>query len=162
MTRSKRCWWLLLAGLAVVPVVVWAYDCVATIYWVGSTDLEVHFIATDSGTKQPVEGAKILVHSEGGLYRDRDKKDFTLETDNLGRARQVCFESMSFGTLSGFGFTNTFVVHLPWWQFRATAPCYKPSKQIHLDAEEYISQVQRVGPNAAKLVVEVSIQKEPD
>src|ERR1700732_3342445 len=109
----RRRWWLWLLFLAAIPVALLGYDSFM-ILWVGSTDLEIEFVVTEVVTGQPVEGAKIAVHSDGGFYREREEKGFTLLTDQDGIARRVCHDSMCFGTRSGLRFTDTYVVHLPW------------------------------------------------
>jgi hypothetical protein len=138
---------------------VWLWDRLLTIQWVGWTDLEIELLVADTTTGQPVEAATIEVHSEGGFYEEREPQRFTLVTDREGVAKRVCRRSMCCGTQSGLKFTDTYVVHLPRWRFRVSAPDCQASKWIDLDVPEYIRQVQRVGPGAAKLVVRVPLQK---
>jgi hypothetical protein len=148
--------WLLLVVLS-VPLLVWGCDRIQTIYWVGSTDLEVEFVVTDAISGLPLSGAQIEVKSEGGFYEQRDEREFTLVADPDGIARKECRNSMCFGTQSGLRFTDTYVVHLPCWLFRVTAPNYEPSDWVDLDVWENVSRVQRVGPGRAKLVVPASL-----
>ena len=152
-------WRLWLVGLAAIPLAVWGCDRLQTIHWVGHTDLEIEFVVTEAATGQPVEGAKIAVVSEGGFYREREEKELTLVTGQDGIASRVCHDSMCFGTQSGLRFKDTFVVHLPWWHYRVTADGFEPSELAYLVVLEYIRQVKRIGPGAAKLIVPVSIQK---
>jgi hypothetical protein len=57
------------------------------------------------------------------------------------------------------GFTDTFVVHLPYWRFRVVADGYEPGEWTELDVPQYIRQARRAGPRKAKLVVPVSLHK---
>jgi hypothetical protein len=151
---------LLVAAVA-LPLLVWGFDRVWTISWVGSTDLEVAFAVTDAATGGPVPGARVEVQSDGGFYEERDKQEFTLVAGADGLARKECRDSMSFGTQSGLRFTNTFAVHLPWWRYRVVAERYNPTEWAHLDVSELRRQVQRAGPGKAKLIVPVSLQQTP-
>jgi hypothetical protein len=153
----RKRWWLL--WLAVVPVAVWGYDGLQKICWVGFTDLEIVFVVTDVDSGRPVEGAKIAVHTGGGIYREHEEKPFELVTDADGTARRVCHDSMCSGTQSGLAFTDTFAVHLPWWDFRVTAPGFRSSQRLLLDVAEYGHQVQRLPDRSAQLVVRVPLLK---
>jgi hypothetical protein len=156
---ARRWWkWLLLAVFA-LPLLVWGYDRLMIIYWVGGTDLEVEFAVAATSSGDPVPGVRVEVQSEGGFYEEGDKQEFTLVAEADGVARKQCRNSMCFGTRSGLGFTDTYVVHLPWWRFRVTAAGYEPSDWVYLDVPEYVRQVQRAGPRRAKLVVPVSLRK---
>jgi hypothetical protein len=153
----RRLMWLLLALIA-APLLVCGYDSLNTIYWVGSTDLEVEFDVTAVGSGAPVPGAQVEVQSEGGFYEEDTKQAFVLDADANGVARKDCRDSMCFGTQSGLRFTDTFDVHLPWWRFRVAAPGYEPSEWVNLDVMEYVRQVRQVGPRRARLVVPVSLR----
>jgi hypothetical protein len=154
----RRWKWLLLA-IGALPLLVWGCDRSQRIYWVGSTDLEVEFRVSAAGSGAPVPGARVEVQSEGGLYEEHEKQEFMLETDAGGVSRKECRGSMCFGTQSGLRFTDTYVVHLPWWRFRVSAPGYEASEWANLDVPEYVHQVQQVGPRRARLVVPVSLQE---
>jgi hypothetical protein len=156
---ARRWWkWLLLVACT-VPVLGWGCDRLQTTYWVGSTNLEVEFAVADAGSGDPIPGARVDIQSEGGFQEERDKQGFALVADPGGVARKECRNSMCFGTQSGLRFTDTYVVHLPWWRFRVTAPGYEPSEWVFLDAPEYVRQAQRAGPRRAKLVAAVSLHK---
>jgi hypothetical protein len=148
-----------MVAVIALPLLVWGFDRVQIIYWVGSTDLEVEFALTDAANGAPISGAKVEVHSEGGFYAEDYKQEFALVADANGLARKECLESMCFGTESGLRFTDTFAVHLPFWRFRAIAEGYEPSKWFNLDVLEMQRQVRRAGPHKAKLVVPVSLLK---
>jgi hypothetical protein len=60
------------------------------------------------------------------------------------------------------GYTRSYVVHLPWWRYRAIAAGFEPSEWTDLDIPEIRKQVQRVEPGKAKLVVRVPLQKRSD
>lgn len=115
---SRREWFV--AALIVVVLVLLVLPAVQKVYWVGSTDLEVEFAVTDAATGQPIPKARIDIHSEGGFYEERERRDFQLVAGPDGRVSYLCRRSMSFGS-SGM-FTDTFAVHLPFWQFRVTGP----------------------------------------
>jgi hypothetical protein len=156
---TRRWWkWLLIVGI-VVPLLALGFDRLQKIYWVGSTDLDIEFIVTGASSSDPVPGARVEVHSEGGFYDERDKQEFALVTNADGVARKVCHDSMCSGTQSGLRFTDTYAVHLPWWWFRVIAPGYEPSEWLELDVTQYREQVQRTGPQRARLAVSVSLQK---
>ncbi|HJT75697.1 MAG TPA: hypothetical protein VJ739_00695 [Gemmataceae bacterium] len=145
---------------AAVCLIVYAFDRIQLIDWVGFTDLEIQFIVTDAATGQPVKDATISVHSEdGSLYRERDETQFALQTDQDGIARQVCHDNLCSGRQSGLGFTNTFSVALPSWYFQVSAPGYRPTEGVWLDPRKYSRQVQEVGRRATRLVVLVAIEK---
>lgn len=141
----------------IIPLAVWLLDCVQTVHWVGDTDLEVEFRVSDAVAGQPIPGARIVVRSEGGFYKERTVTDYTFVTDDDGAARKVCQDSMCFGTQSGLKFTNTFAVHLPWWTCVVAADGYQSSEPIVLDRIEYRRAVQRIGPGQTKLVVPVTL-----
>jgi hypothetical protein len=157
---AQRRWWKrLLVAAVVLPLLMWGCDRVQIIYWVGHTDLEVEFAVTDTATGNPVPGTRIEVQSEGGSYAEDLKQEFVLTADAGGLARKECPRSMCFGTQSGLRFTNTFVVHLPWWRYRVVAEGYNPTERDELDVLELRRQVRRAGPGKAKLVVPVSLHK---
>lgn len=155
MSRRR---WFTLSGFAVIPLLALGYDRLSTIHWVGGTDLEVEFIITDRRTGLPIDNASIFVRSEGGLSGERDETDFTLTTGVDGTVRRVCHECMCFGSRSGLRFTDTYVVHVPRWDFRVSAQGYDTSNFVFLDVPEYVRQVQRVGPRSAKLEVHQSLR----
>jgi hypothetical protein len=144
-----------------LPLLAWGFDRVQTIYWVGSTDLQVEFAVIDSDTGGPVPGARVEVQSEGGFSEERDRQEFALVAGADGVARKKCRDSMCFGTRSGLRFTDTFVVHLPWWRYRVVADGYRPTAWANLDVLEPRRQARRVGPGKANLVVPVSLHKGP-
>ena len=157
---KKRCWlWGLCLGAILLGIL--GYDRSLVIDWVGATDLEIEFAVTDLGTSQPIEGARIAVLSEGGFYREHEEKEFTLVTDQAGRARRVCHENMCTGVGSRLGFTDTYHVYLPEWLFQVSATGYEPRELVELHVPEYSRRVQRIGPGRAKLVVELSLRKVP-
>jgi hypothetical protein len=156
-----RRWWKWLIALGLIPLFVWGYDRFQMIYWVGSTDLEVEFAVTEAGSGKPIPGARIDVQSEGSFYEERDTQVFVLHADASGMARKECRQSMCFGTQSNLRFTDTFVVHLPWWLFQVSADGYLTNEWVNLNEWEYAQQVQRAAPGKAKLVVRVSLQKRP-
>lgn len=142
-----RRWWkrLLIASIA-LPLLALGFDRILKIHWVGSTDLEVAFAVTDASTGKPIPNAQVEIQSEGGFYEERDRQEFVLVGDANGVARKECRSSMCFGTLSGLRFTNTFVVHLPWWRYRVVAEGFQPVEWANLDVIEFRRQVKRDGP----------------
>src|SRR5215207_5993454 len=147
----------LFLAAVVVPLLIWGYDRLQGIYWVGSTDLDVAFAVTDAGTGGPIPGARVEVQSEGGFYEERDEQEFVLVANSDGVARKECRNSMCFGTQSGLRFTDTFVVHLPWWRFRVTADGYESGDWTEMDVPENVRRAQRSEPGKAKLVVPVTL-----
>ncbi len=147
---------LLLVGLA-----LWFLNNIQRLHWVGYTDLTVEFVVTDAETGQPIEGADLSIHSEGGFYEDRTTHDFVLKTDKEGIARHVCRNSMCFGTSSRWFSPDTFVVHLPWWFIGTTAPGFQKAEPFFLDETQYIRAVRRAGPGQARLTVPISLHKSP-
>ena len=154
----RCCLWLLLAA-CVTPLLVWGYDRAYMIMWVGSTDLTVEFAVTDADTDHPIPGARVEIDSQGGFYEERDKQIFALVADEGGVARKECRESMCFGTQSALRFTDTYVVHMPFWYFRVVAEGYEPTEWEYIDDTELVRKVQRTGPRKARLVVPVSLHK---
>lgn len=98
----RRRWWKWLLAVGLVPLVVWGCDRMQIAYWVGRTDLEVEFVITDVGTGQPIPGARVEVHSEGGFYEEQNEQEFVLIADADGVARKECRRSMCFGAQSGY------------------------------------------------------------
>lgn len=158
--RWKKRLLLSVGAIAIfVAIFVWLYDRSQMIAWVGGTDLEIEFVITDANSNTLIPGAQIEIHSEGGLYDEKYKQDFVLVADSNGMARKVCHGSMCFGKTSGFGFTDSYAVHLPFWYFKVTAPGYEPSELVELDSPEYARQARETPPRRAKLVVPITLQK---
>jgi hypothetical protein len=155
----RRWWKPVLIGVIAAPLLAWGCDRVYMIHWVGTTDLEVVLTVTDAATGAPVPRARVEVQSEGGFYEERDKQEFVLIAGADGVANKECRRSMCFGTQSGLRFTNTYVVHLPWWRFRVVAEGYESGEWTELDVPEHIRQARQAGPGKAKLVVPVTLQK---
>jgi hypothetical protein len=126
--------------------------------WVGYTRLEIECVVTDAGTGEPIRGATILVHSEGGLCGERDKQRFALVTGPDGVVKRLCEDCMCFGT-TGWG-VDTYFVHLPCWLYQVTADGYAPTEWAWLDVPENARRVRR-GEPAAKLVLRIELAKEP-
>jgi hypothetical protein len=149
------------AAVACGPM-VWFYDRSVVECWVGSADLEIEFAVADSTTGHPIKHATVAIRSEGGFHREaaneRTLKTFDLVTDGEGIARTVCHETMSFGTQSNLRFTDTYHVHLPWWQFGVSAAHYESSGAIDLETHEYDQQVKHVGFQKAKLTIRVTLR----
>jgi hypothetical protein len=146
-----------IAAIALPLLLVWLYDGLVTIRWVGSADLNVQFAISNAVTGKPIPNSRVEVHSEG-FGEERGKQEFALIAAPDGIAQRECRDSMSFGTESGLRFTNTFVVHLPWWIYRVVAEGYQPTEWTDLDVLELRRRVRRVGPGKAELVVPVKLQ----
>ena len=128
-----------------------------SVKWVGRTDLVVHFSVTDAETGLPVSNATVGIRSEsGGFCDDREPRSFTIATDANGNAKHTCTNCMCFGSRSAF--ENTFVVHLPWWWFRATATGYSDFEPEYLDLPANIQRVQR-GKTFATISVPIQLRK---
>jgi hypothetical protein len=147
----------LIAGLLVLLVLAASQK----IHWVGSTDLAVEFVVTDAATGEPIPGAAVEIHSEGGFYEERERRDFRVVASDDGRAAYLCRNSMCFGT-SGL-FTDTYAVHVPWWRFRVSAPGYETTTPTTTptNLDESQRNAKEDGPRRAKLVVPVSLRKNP-
>ncbi len=151
--------WVVLDLIAVILLLLIGAPFFQTVHWVGSTDLEVEFVAVDASTGDPVPGATVDVHSEGGFYEERDRQDFALVTGPDGRVRRLCRNSMCFGTSSWR--VDTYAVHLPWWHYRASAPGYRPTEWADLDVPANRAKARR-GKPAATLLVEVPLERDDD
>jgi hypothetical protein len=147
---SRRRWKAVVIAVCAVSLLVVAYDRLWAIYWVGSTDLEIEFVITEAGSGAPVRDARIEIQSDGGFYEERDKQEFALVTDLDGVARKVCVDSICFGSRSGLGFTDTFVVHLPYWRYQVIADGYAPREWVSLNVPERVDEVRRIDPRKAK------------
>jgi hypothetical protein len=155
--RLPRRWEWLIVGLIAAVLLLLLLQAVQVIDWVGQTDLEVEFAVADAATGGPVPGAAIDIHSEGGFYEERQPRDFRLVAGADGRASYLCRGSMCFGR-DGL-LRHTFAVHLPWWQFRVSAPGYEPTEPVDLDVLEFRRAARPVGPGRSKLVVPVSLHR---
>ena len=143
---------LLLVVLGVVGIAL-LLPCVQSIKWVGHTDLEIRFSVTDGKTGAPIKDATIHILAEpGGFCEEREKRRFTLVTDENGQAKYLCKSCMCFGSKSAF--EDTFAVHLPWWWFHATAPGYLDLEPEYLDVLEHAHRVKR-GDGCATLDVKM-------
>jgi hypothetical protein len=157
--RRLTGWKWLVVGLFVIFLTLFALPALLTVHWVGSADLKVQFLVTDEATGLPVPNATIEIQSEGGFYDERHPKDFNLVTGPDGCVSYTCCNSMCFGT-SGL-FTDSYAVHLPWWQFRVSATGYGTTELVSLDILEYRRLAKRDGPGQAKLVVPVMLNNKP-
>ncbi|QJW96933.1 hypothetical protein [Frigoriglobus tundricola] len=149
----------LVVGLIFGLLVLMALPLSQTYYWVGSTDLEVEFVVTDAAGDEPVPGAILDIDSEGGFYEEREPRSFQIVLGPDGRASHVCRRSMCFGQ-DGL-FTHTYAVHLPWWRFRISAKGFQTFGPTNLDDIEYRRAVRRNGPGKSRLVVPVSLHRNP-
>jgi hypothetical protein len=156
-----RHWWIWLSLLACgLLVITCVYDRVELIAWVGATDLDVEFVITDADSGAPLPGARVEIHSEGGLLAHEESKgDFVLIVDEDGVAQKARPRCMCHGDRSGLGFTNSFAIHTPWWRFRAVAAGYETPEWAWLDSIDHSRQLQRLGPGRTKLVVPISLTK---
>jgi hypothetical protein len=109
--------------------------------WVGSTDLVVCFLVVDAATGLPIPNATIDVKNDGGLCTDQGPQRFTIVTGVDGIAQQTCQHCICFGSRSLF--EHTYIVHLPWWYFTASAPGYSNSEPEFLDLPLNQQRVQR-------------------
>lgn len=150
---------ILAASAALAVLLIRAFDASGKIAWVGSTDLEVGFTVTDLDSQAAVPDARIEVLSDGGFYEERNKQQFELAAAADGTVRKQCRNSMCFGTRSRLGFTDTFVVHLPWWRYRVRAPGYETSEWEDLDVPENVRRVERIRDGGARLVVPVCLSR---
>jgi hypothetical protein len=148
--------WFVIGLIAVVLLLLFL-PSTQTIDWVGATDLEIEFAVLEAMTSDPVPGATIKIHSEGGLYEERDPRDFALVAGPDGRAVHVCRNCMCSGR-SGPKI-DTFGVSLPRWLYQVSAPGYETTGKINLESRENHRNVQRGHPTS-KLVVCISLQKE--
>ncbi len=128
-------------------------------HWVGGTDLSVEFLVTDAESGQPISEARIEIESYGGLYQDRDEKEFTLTADAAGVARKECKENLCSGKQSGLNLNNTFHVALPDWRYRVVAKGYNSGDWIFLSSPEPRRNVQRVGVGKTRLVIPVQLPR---
>jgi|GEM_PF-4239559 len=126
--------------------------------WVGRADLEVEFTVTDAVTGQPVSDAQIEIHSEGGLYKERDRREFQLTTDPNGRVSYICLDSMSSGSRGPFEYTYS--VQLPWWRFRTSAAGFQSNDWVELNVPEFGRRVRRAGPGKAKVEIPIRLSRE--
>ena len=155
--RITRVEWVVIGLIAVVLLLLLLPPAGQTIAWVGSTDLEIEFIVLEVMTSDPVPGATIDIHSEGGLYEEREPRDFALVTGPDGRMTYLCRNCMTCGR-SGPKI-NTFAVSLPMWLYQVSAAGYETTGKIGLESTENHRNVQRGHPTS-KLVLYISLQKE--
>lgn len=154
---TKRRFWG--SVVLAIPMLVWGYDRICTVYWVGSTDLEIEFRVTDQVTGKPVKGATVAVISAEGFYAERDEEAFCLITDDQGLARRVCHDNMCSGASSALGFTEySNTVPLPWWQYYAFAAEYEMGEVVELRVPENTRRIIRTGRDT-KLTVNIPLRK---
>ena len=154
-----RRWWKWLLAIGLVPLLLWGCDTLTAIDWVGSTDLAVEFMVTELGSGNPLSGARVEVQSKGGFYEEPNNGEFVLSADTSGVARKECRNNTCFGIRSGLGFRDTFAVHLPWWNFRVSAPGFQPSEWFGINESAVRHPAHRTGPGKAKLVVPVALHR---
>jgi hypothetical protein len=155
--RFTRSEWVVV-GLIGVVLLIMLLPTFQTIHWVGSTDLEIDFVVLDNATGQPIPGATVEIHSEGGFYEEDYPQDFELVADQDGIATRVCRNNMCCGT-SGWNI-DTYSVHLPWWLYRVSAPGYRATKRTDLMTVQNGSNVKRGKP--AILVVFEELKQSSD
>jgi hypothetical protein len=147
--------WVVL-GLIVFCLDLLVIPVVQRVDWVGHTDLEIEFVVRDAETGEPIPDATIQVHSEGGLYAERQRQDFVLETDEAGRAKRMCQRCLCSGR-SGW-MIDTYHVAVPEWSYRASAPGYAASESAELGVQEKVKRSRR-GSRTARLTVEIRLAK---
>lgn len=147
--------WLILAAILIAGVGL-LLPSTQRVRWVGSTDLEIEFVVTDALTQEPINGATVDVHSDGGFCAEREKDRFALVTDGDGSVKRLLKGCMCFGT-SGWNI-DTFVVHLPWWFYQVSADGYSVAAWTELDIPANVRKVQRGSP-AARLVMSIKLDK---
>jgi hypothetical protein len=155
LTRGQ---WVIVGLIIVVLLLMCLLPAFNTIHWVGSTDLEIDYLVLDNDDGRPIPGATVEIHSHGGFYEEDKPQDFSLVTDLDGIANRVCRNTMCFGT-SGWNI-DTYVVDLPLWTYRISAPGYRPTERIELITTQNGTNVKRGNP--ARLVVIVELKKDVD
>ena len=160
MWKHLRTCTIVFVSFALVGLTIVALDRSTTLYWVGSTNLEVEFVVVDSESSQPIPGARIRIHSEGGLHDGGNQiEDFELVTDAMGSARRSCLNNRCHGGESGLRFRDFRSVHLPHWPgIRVAAHGYVVSDTIDL-VEDYWGKTCHDGPGKDRLVVRVPLKK---
>ncbi|WP_088253405.1 hypothetical protein [Fimbriiglobus ruber] len=148
----------LLIAAAVIALLVIGCDRSYMFYWVGHTDLDVTFVVTDAVSGEPVRGAEIEIQSNDHPNTEDAEREFLLVNDTSGIARRECPWTTCSGAQSGLYFTNTYVVHLPHWCYRAGAVGYELTEWAFLT--ESWRQVRRVGPGETKLVIPILLHKQ--
>jgi hypothetical protein len=157
ITKHRKPLQWVVGGLIVLLILMILVLGLIEVHWVGGTDLTVEFVTIDADTGQPITGSTIKINSEGGFYKESEPRDFELTTGEDGTARYICQNTMCFGTSGTF--TNTFVVHLPWWNYTVSAPGYQTSERIYLDSSETARQVKRIGPGVSKVAVPIPLHR---
>lgn len=158
---SKRFTWtarILLLPIVLTAIVLLALLCDRMLWidWVGHTDLAITFIVVDAETEEPIPNAVLHVHSDGGLFEEREATDFELVTDLQGTVTRLCRRCMCGG--QGGLLRNTFFVSLPWWSIHASAPGYSPNETIVLNETKYSRRVER-NREGATLSLRISLPK---
>jgi hypothetical protein len=158
LKRRKPLQWIVGTLIVILALMIFL-PFVQRIHWVGSTDLTVEFIVADAETGQRIVGATIKIQSEGGFYKERGSREFDLITGTDGTSEYECLDNMCFGTSGGF--TNTYVVHLPSWFYKVTAPGYRTTELIYLNEHENVRRVQHIGRCKDKLTVATHLHRMP-
>jgi hypothetical protein len=143
--------------LGVVAVVAVIYDRSDIVRWVGSTNLTVEFVVTDSDTGEAIAGTEILAYPGDGYPNEIPLR---LITDRDGVARWEG-KRTSGGTSSGLRFTDTFSVHLPDWMLVVSAPGYQQPDVSYVNEPggPFRGKAVETGPNHWRLVVPIALRK---
>ncbi len=152
--------WIILLIVVAITAVTAVLFLFPDIAWVGWTDLEVEFVITDAAG-QAVPDARIEIQSDGGLYEENSRQEFSLTTDGKGSVSKVCRNSMCAGRRNNLFGTDTFAVHLPWWRFRVVKEGFEVTHWIDLNVSHYTKLTRRIEPGKSKLIVPISLDPIP-
>src|SRR6202021_3787753 len=93
--HRKPLQWIVGTLIVILALIIFL-PLVQKVHWVGSTDLTVKFVITDAESGKRIQGATIKIQSEGGFYKDREKRVFELMTGDDGTTEYECVDSMCF------------------------------------------------------------------
>jgi hypothetical protein len=131
--------------------------CFPTILWVGSTDLNVVFVVLDRDTKERISGADVEFGSYG--HDEGFSGEVRLKTDAVGVAFHVIENVRSSGRSGALEWKETFVVNVPYWQYRITAVGYEPIEFVFLRSHVQPGSIKQNGPRKSLIEVPVELRK---
>jgi hypothetical protein len=132
--QNESCSCLLIVAIAVATILLGIAGTVRVLEGHGQTEVEVEFLVTDADTEQPIPGATVEVRGPGVEEGEQSQGgEVRLVTDEAGVARRRC-RCTWYGERGWL--RSTFTLLLPGWQFRASAPGYDPSQEMHFTEDQ--------------------------
>jgi hypothetical protein len=132
--QNESCSCLVVVAIAVGTILLGIAGSMRVLEGHGHTEVEVEFLVSDAETGEPVPGATVEVSGPGLEAGEGSQEgEVRLVTDEGGMARRRC--RCTWYAERGW-LKSSFVIILPGWLFRASAPGYEPTKEKQFTEEQ--------------------------